>query len=195
MADIELSSAQEILDDYVALGDEARTAVAALNDARANQADRCDPDKHSQVLVIGSSDNIACANAIADAVEKAASRAARFFGAEGEDPEASDEAQSVDDIDSLLAAVGALEAGAIEFVAENFMDFQAAASAALGLFDEAVAFAESITAHWQDEPCFRSANSAQAQAAKILEQSAPRTSVTFVHLSCVEADIQDGLID
>lgn len=43
---------------------------------------------------------------------------------------------------------------------------------------------------WKGEDCHRSANAAPARAALALEQSDPRTSVTFIHLACTGAKIQ-----
>ena len=44
-------------------------------------------------------------------------------------------------------------------------------------------------AKWEYARCRRSANSYQAQAALVLEQADPKTSVTFLHLACVDASI------
>jgi len=50
---------------------------------------------------------------------------------------------------------------------------------------------------WQDEPCRRSARAGPAQAALLLENDDPRTSVTLVHLACARGTISDlrGQID
>ncbi len=42
---------------------------------------------------------------------------------------------------------------------------------------------------WNNENCHRSANAAPARAALALEESDPRTSVTFVHLACTGARV------
>ncbi len=47
---------------------------------------------------------------------------------------------------------------------------------------------------WQDRQCHRSIYSKEAQAALILEDKDPRTSVTFVHLACSGATISRGLL-
>lgn len=44
---------------------------------------------------------------------------------------------------------------------------------------------------WGGEPCHRSAEAAPAQAALALERSDPRTSVTFVHLACTGARVDE----
>ncbi|WP_183094368.1 NosD domain-containing protein [Nocardioides stalactiti] len=48
-----------------------------------------------------------------------------------------------------------------------------------------------IDATWQDERCHRSAVAGPAQAARHLETTSDRTSVTFVHLACSGASIAD----
>ena len=193
LAERDLFDAEKVLNGYIEWGNGIKTKIQALNDARSHQADRCDSSKHSQVLVLGSSDNIACGNATAETARKSADLAASLTGDDGEVSD--DDVGTVDDLDSLVGALGAIEAEAIAFVAENFIDFKAIESEVLAAFADAISFAETLNAQWQDEHCRRSANSAQAQAAKILEQEDPRTSVTFVHLACAGADIQNGLID
>ena len=47
---------------------------------------------------------------------------------------------------------------------------------------------------WKDGRCNRSAYSGQAKAALAIEEADPRTSVTFLHLSCSGATIADGLV-
>ena len=47
---------------------------------------------------------------------------------------------------------------------------------------------------WQAPQCDRSAYSFEAQAARSIENRDPRTSVTFVHLACSGASIQEGLL-
>jgi len=49
-------------------------------------------------------------------------------------------------------------------------------------------------AKWQDRQCHRSHFSSQAQAALALEQSDPKTSVTFINLACSGATITEGLL-
>lgn len=51
-----------------------------------------------------------------------------------------------------------------------------------------------LRATWQDTRCHRSANSSQARAALQIEDSDPRTSVTFVHIACSGAQIDKGLV-
>lgn len=47
---------------------------------------------------------------------------------------------------------------------------------------------------WQDRRCHRSALSGQVQAARILEELDPHTSVTFIHLACSGATVPKGLL-
>ncbi len=49
--------------------------------------------------------------------------------------------------------------------------------------------------HWQETSCARSADAGAAQAALALEQEDPRTSVTFVHVACSGATVQNGMLD
>jgi len=48
---------------------------------------------------------------------------------------------------------------------------------------------------WEDRKCHRSANAGPAQAALAIERSDPKSSVTFIHLACSGAGIQQGLVD
>ncbi len=52
-----------------------------------------------------------------------------------------------------------------------------------------------IFATWQDRRCHRSLASGQAQAARQIEDDDPRTSVTFIHLACSGAKIEEGLLE
>ena len=47
---------------------------------------------------------------------------------------------------------------------------------------------------WQDRTCHRSAKAAPAQAALAIEKNDPHTSVTFLHLACSGATIDEGLL-
>jgi dipeptidyl aminopeptidase/acylaminoacyl peptidase len=47
---------------------------------------------------------------------------------------------------------------------------------------------------WENEQCHRSAWAGPAQAAKLIEQADPRTSVTFIHLACSGATVYKGLL-
>lgn len=47
---------------------------------------------------------------------------------------------------------------------------------------------------WQNNQCHRSAAAGPAKAAARLEEADPRTSVTFVHLACSGATIDEGLL-
>lgn len=51
-----------------------------------------------------------------------------------------------------------------------------------------------VSPTWQNEQCHRSALAGPARAARALEQADPRTSVTFVHLACSGATINEGLL-
>lgn len=54
---------------------------------------------------------------------------------------------------------------------------------------------ENFKPTWQDRRCHRSAKAGSALAALELEQSDPRTSVTFVHLACSGAEANVGLLN
>jgi hypothetical protein len=47
---------------------------------------------------------------------------------------------------------------------------------------------------WQSEQCHRSALAGPARPARAIEQADERTSVTFLHLACSGATINDGLL-
>jgi len=51
-----------------------------------------------------------------------------------------------------------------------------------------------VQARWQSRSCHRSSRAAQAQAARLLEERDPHTSVTFVHLACSGATIWEGIV-
>ena len=51
-----------------------------------------------------------------------------------------------------------------------------------------------INVEWDDTVCHRSAYAGPAQAAAYLEEQDPHTSVTFVHLACSGAKIEDQLL-
>src|SRR6266513_1544266 len=48
---------------------------------------------------------------------------------------------------------------------------------------------------WSDRRCHRSAHAGSARAAKDIEEADPHTSVTFVHLACSGAGIENGMLD
>jgi lysophospholipase L1-like esterase len=47
---------------------------------------------------------------------------------------------------------------------------------------------------WRHKACHRSGNAGVAQAAQAIEDDDPHSSVTFVHLACSGADMQNGLL-
>ena len=49
-------------------------------------------------------------------------------------------------------------------------------------------------AGWQDKNCHRAANSAQARAALAIERADDHSAVTFLHLACSGATIDEGLL-
>jgi Tol biopolymer transport system component len=51
-----------------------------------------------------------------------------------------------------------------------------------------------VLPEWQSEQCHRSALAGPARAARAVEQADQRTSVTFLHLACSGATINDGLL-
>lgn len=67
----------------------------------------------------------------------------------------------------------------------------AAVAAATTALNDAIA---AVGPRWQNRQCHQSHYSGQVQAAKMLEESDPHTSVTFVHLACSGATINKGLL-
>jgi hypothetical protein len=51
-----------------------------------------------------------------------------------------------------------------------------------------------FTPYWDDDACNRSARGAPAQAALRLEDSSPKTSVTFVYVACTGATVPAGIL-
>jgi hypothetical protein len=49
-------------------------------------------------------------------------------------------------------------------------------------------------AGWQDQNCHRAANAAQARAALAIERADDRSTVTFLHLACSGATIDEGIL-
>jgi hypothetical protein len=77
-------------------------------------------------------------------------------------------------------------------VARTALDAAEAAVAAAG--ETLAQTLRDLGPRWQDRRCHRSALSGQVQAAKLLEEADPRTSVTFVHLACSGATVWNGLL-
>jgi hypothetical protein len=112
----------------------------------------------------------------------------------------------------LVAALTALGLEALfgsPTLAGVLADLRASAEHALGvaraLFDAAVAARDaaletllaeiaSLEPRWQSRLCHRSALSGQVQAARLLEEADPRSSVRFIHLACSGAKIGAGLL-
>ena len=96
--------------------------------------------------------------------------------------------------DLSIDAVSNAVAGAFADYKDKFHDAyeaaQNAANAAQGAIEDV-----DLSARWQDRRCHRSANAGSAQAARLLEQADPKTSVTFVHLACSGAEIIRGLVN
>jgi len=107
---------------------------------------------------------------------------------------------------ALEAAIGALEAEvALLELDLDYADLLAIATAYAELdndarnaiasaWDALEAALAALTPTWQNQSCHRSATSGQVQAAQLLEESDPRSSVTFVHLACSGATISKGLL-
>ena len=139
----------------------------------------CNPLNHPRVLIPGTQDFRNCVDA-----QSAVNTARR----------------------NLVAALARLgRSGLIDTIArirEILDDIVATARALLNTARAAVEDArealenrrEGLRAEWQDRKCHRSAFSGQAQAAILLEELDPRTSVTFVHLACSGATITNGLL-
>jgi hypothetical protein len=95
---------------------------------------------------------------------------------------------------AILSAVSNLRAlanAALDLAETSWEASQAALAAAQGELASARA---QLVAGWQSRSCHRSSFSAQAQAARLLEERDPRTSVTFVHLACSGATIPKGIL-
>jgi hypothetical protein len=50
-------------------------------------------------------------------------------------------------------------------------------------------------AKWEDRRCHRSADAGSAQAARVIENADPKTSVTFIHVACSGAEAAKGLLE
>jgi len=70
----------------------------------------------------------------------------------------------------------------------------ASALAAHASAEEQLSAAAAAGPQWQNRRCHRSAHSGQVRAARLLEESDPHTSVTFVHLACSGARVYRGLL-
>ena len=92
--------------------------------------------------------------------------------------------------DAVADAVAGALADYKEKFHQAYEDAQNAVDAAQGAIDDV-----DLSAKWQDRRCHRSANAGSAQAARLLEQADPHTSVTFVHLACSGAEIIRGLVN
>jgi lysophospholipase L1-like esterase len=90
-----------------------------------------------------------------------------------------------------LANLGASALNALSLATAALEAAEAAFEAALVAVEQAFLALEPM---WQSRQCHRSAHSGQVQAARLLEEADPHTSVTFVHLACSGATIQKGLI-
>lgn len=86
-----------------------------------------------------------------------------------------------DRLDAAVAAVASLRAAR--------RDLEKTIEAAAAGFEAPRWQAPYAVETWGDEDCHRSARAAPARAARALEKSDPRTSVTFVHLACTGARI------
>ena len=107
------------------------------------------------------------------------------------------------------AGLAALDIDQPTTIRDAVADLRALAAAALGLAqaswdaaEAALAAAQSelaaacaeLVAGWQSRSCHRTARAAQVQAARLLEERDPRTSVIFVHLACSGATIPKGIL-
>ena len=94
-------------------------------------------------------------------------------------------------IRDAIADLRALANAALSLAQTSWSAAQAALAAAQDELSDARA---ELQAGWQNRSCHRSSLAAQVQAARLLEERDPRTSVTFVHLACSGATIGTGII-
>lgn len=103
-------------------------------------------------------------------------------------------ALDIDQPTSILSAVAnlrTLATAALNLAQTSWSAAQAALAAAQ---DELADARAELQAGWQNRSCHRSSLAAQVQAARLLEERDPRTSVTFVHLACSGATIGTGIV-
>jgi hypothetical protein len=169
---------QAALSEYQITDARLDAVVAALNryqDAKADVAASCPFPV------------VACAEAQAELAAATTALLARLA-------QAGLEALDIDQPNAILQAVANLRN-----LAEAALDLAeaslAAAEAALAAAQMELADARAaLTAEWQNRSCHRSSRSAQVQAARILEERDPHTSVSFVHLACSGATIWEGVV-
>jgi hypothetical protein len=95
---------------------------------------------------------------------------------------------------TILDAVADLRALADAALGLAQASWNAAEAALAAAQDELAAARAQLVAGWQSRSCHRTAQAAQVQAARLLEERDPRTSVTFVHLACSGATIPKGIL-
>lgn len=81
-----------------------------------------------------------------------------------------------------------------EVVVQDFLIVSLGDSVASGEGNPDLPQASGLPERWQDQQCHRTALAGPAQAAIQLEQADSKTSVTFVHLACSGATIDEGLL-
>ena len=173
----ELTNVQADYDDTVAAARDVRSKLNAYTAAKSHEQDVCSALPPQPVQ---------CADAKV-ATAKALSNLGVALGKLG--------LQGLIDSQGLipqeLARLEALAQASLDAARAGVTAAQDAVDAALAEVD--VARGRAVPT-WEDCPCHWSEYAGQAQAALQLEQADPRTSVTFVHLSCSGATILEGLI-
>lgn len=100
-------------------------------------------------------------------------------------------AEGLEALQTFLNGLGEVAEAAYHLVETAKNTAQTAVTESQTVFDDLV---QELQPVWQDRRCHRSAKSGQALAALRLEQQDPKTSVTFVHLACSGATVDEGII-
>jgi lysophospholipase L1-like esterase len=180
-AEAALDAAQQ---SYLAALAEYQATAAQLDAALAAQQDYL--DAKAAVAASCPLPVLACAEATAELT-----RATAAFAAALADIGLSNlDLDSTTSIRNAISNLRALAAGARDLALATR---DAAAAALDAAQDELAAAIAALAPEWQNARCHRSAHSWQVQVAAALAAD-PHTSVTFVHLACSGATIQEGLI-
>jgi len=188
-----LEAAQAAADALEEIGDGLADLIAdidALTQLADDQRSLCDARAHPSVGVLGSGENVACVNATSALISGVAAAAPKWIN----DPDNDEGPSSTGEIRDQFEAIRA-QKESYEFIKSGLIINLGTevASLQIAITDFLAAAADAVPV-WQDAVCRRSARSSQAQAALEIERADPRTSVTFVHLSCRNATIEEGIV-
>lgn len=164
--------------------------IDALTQLVDDQRSLCDARAHPSVGVLGSGENVACVNATSALISGVAAAAPKWIN----DPDNDGGPSSTGEIRDQFEAIRA-QKESYEFIKSGLIINLGTevASLQIAITDFLAAAADAVPV-WQDAVCRRSARSSQAQAALEIERADPRTSVTFVHLSCRNVTIEEGIV-